>query len=414
MPRITGRVQYRLGIIAIGIVLSLILYVSFDTFILPSTTANPFTRTSLPTTTTPIGSEISNNPTEKPNSRILLVSAFYPLSKSKHTLDDYSAWMRRFLEPVQTDIYFFTTPELEDTIRFLRGDLPITVNTSFASPFEIPPLKGLEARYAEMEAWDRESFRHGPELYAIWSGKPYFLEEGLKNAQAQAVHATYEYAFWTDAGSFRDDHVYTKWPHVERVDEVFSLASSVSDTPKDELIFFPIWAPPPASKRTWTEDQGPIDTEFSEGSFFGGSATAINWYRRLYYSYHDAYLSRDIFVGKDQTLINALFVLFPSRFVSVWLQDNSSPAHLGIPPHAETAHGSCGSTWYYYEWWLADDEARETMADMWMAEKKTWKTWWKWRARCRVAPVMPMETLLKRRFGQSWMPPKASVQISAS
>src|ERR1700722_18913986 len=56
---------------------------------------------------------------------------------------------------------------------------------------------------------------------------------------------------------------------------------------------------------------------FLTGSFFGGSAQTIKWWRSIYFNYHDRYLSREVFVGKDQTLINALFLLNPRRIISV-------------------------------------------------------------------------------------------------
>lgn len=80
------------------------------------------------------------------NVSILLVSAFFPLAKSKHSHEDYAGWLRKYLAKVTTHIYFFAPPEIESMIRDLRGDLPITLNTSFSSPFEIPPLRDLRGR----------------------------------------------------------------------------------------------------------------------------------------------------------------------------------------------------------------------------------------------------------------------------
>jgi len=81
--------------------------------------------------------------------QILLVSAYFPLTKAKHTHQEYLKWISLYLSKITSHIYFFTPPELEPTIRNLRGDLPITLNTTFTTPFDIPPLKGLEGRYTE-------------------------------------------------------------------------------------------------------------------------------------------------------------------------------------------------------------------------------------------------------------------------
>jgi hypothetical protein len=223
-------------------------YFSFDAYI----------RT--PVTQLPIPSHSHSHPSTPPPP-ILLVSAFFPLPNSKHSLSDYKSWLSRFLAPITTPIYFFTTPEFAPLIQSLRGPgLPIAINTTFSSPFDIPPLKDTRERYEEMWGWDREKHRHNPELYAIWSAKPYFLDEGLRNAAGG-----YEYAFWTDAGSFRDSHEYAAWPDPGRVKEVWEEGSRASGTEEGDLIFFPMWAPPHSSMQFWTEGMGPIDNEFSEG-----------------------------------------------------------------------------------------------------------------------------------------------------
>jgi hypothetical protein len=199
---------------------------------------------------------------------ILLVSAFFPLSNSKHSISDYESWLSRFLQPITTPIYFFTTPAMEPFIKSLRGpNLPITINTTFSSPFDIPPLQdsiGTKEKYNEMWAWDREKDIRSPELYATWTAKPYFLDEGLRNSRI-----AYDYAFWTDAGSFRDPHSYTLWPDPIRIREVWEEGSKGSGTSVDELLFFPMWGLPHSSMKFWSEDIGPInsDSAFSEGQF---------------------------------------------------------------------------------------------------------------------------------------------------
>jgi hypothetical protein len=113
---------------------------------------------------------------------ILLVSAFFPLPKSQHSISDYEEWLSRFLQPIATPIYFFTTPDMEQFIRSLHGSLPIIINTTFSSPFNIPPLKdglGTKEMYEEMWEWDQEKDIRNAELYAVWTVKPYFLDKGL-------------------------------------------------------------------------------------------------------------------------------------------------------------------------------------------------------------------------------------------
>ena len=190
--------------------------------------------------------------------RVLLVSAFYPLSKSKHSHEDYSVWLSRYLSRVSTHIYFFAPPDIEPVIRKLRGDLPMTLNTTYASPYDIPPLAGMQGVYESMHALDPEKDIHSPELYAVWTSKSFFLDEGLRNMEESGVK--YDYAFWNDAGSFRDDQEFGQWPGAYRVPEIFEIGSRLTGTPRKDLLFMPIWGSPPRSMRYWKEEDGPINT----------------------------------------------------------------------------------------------------------------------------------------------------------
>ena len=72
--------------------------------------------------------------------------------------------------------------------------------------------------------------------------------------------------------------------------------------------------------------------------------------------YLDHYLSSEFFVGKDQTLINALVLLFPERFITVWYNDPDTPAHLAKGDG--TFLGQCSNEWFYCQFWLSDVNTR--------------------------------------------------------
>ena len=243
-----------------GIVLFYILVV--DTFIRPPTRTMTFQDFEA----ADMGSEDSLNLLNTTvTTSVLIVSAFFPLAKSKHTKKDYENWLARFLEPITTDIYMFTTPELADTIRLVRRERPITIDTTYSSPFEVPPLQGYEAAYTEMNDMDPEKWHHSPGLYAVWNAKPYFLDTAVKTLSAQG--RTYDYAFWNDGGSFRRNHVYSEWPSPARVAQVWEEGTRLSGAKKEDLLFFPIFQLPDAKLKEWKEDMGPIanSVQFSEG-----------------------------------------------------------------------------------------------------------------------------------------------------
>ncbi|KAJ6584802.1 hypothetical protein B0H19DRAFT_927552 [Mycena capillaripes] len=345
-----------------------------------------------------------------PLPKILLVTAFFPLSKSKHTMREYEWWLSQFLAPITTDVYFFAPTDMEPLIRRCRGDLSIIIDTTYSTPFEIPPLNMYRDHYQKMHAQDREAFRHSPELYAVWNAKPFFLDEAVQNLSRTGK--AYDYAFWNDAGSFRSTHEYKGWPDPGRVREIWEEGSALSGEKAEDLLFFPITGMPHSSFRYWVQDHGPVDNEFSEGSFFGGSPSTIAWWRRTFYAYHDHYLKLGIFVGKDQTLINAIFLLFPSRVIAVWLGDTDAPAHTGLLPVVdEGALGSCGHEWFYYQFWLSTPSERHAMRKIWENSTRWSWGWWRQRQQCRVTRVSSMKDLLHRQFGSDWNPPLHTIDV---
>ncbi|KAH7907511.1 hypothetical protein BJ138DRAFT_494138 [Hygrophoropsis aurantiaca] len=442
-PTRNARLLYGLAITSL-LVVAYVSYTAYDPFALAFhrfTGANPPSSIS-PTGTTNTNANMNTNADTHtsamtpgaPHPPLLLVTAFFPLTHSKHSMTAYKSWLTNLLGRIRTPIYIYTTPVLAPVLRELHESSSsgptLMINTTYTSPFDVPPLRGQDASYAEMWAWDRERKIHGPELYAVWNAKPFFLDEGLRNANA-ALKANvarrdedegrnehnnagntsppeyeYEMAFWIDAGSFRAPHEYADWPDAQRVREVWRSVEAKRNREADakaedkdhttavpkELIFIPIWEAPGSHFRDWEESMGPVDTDFSEGSFFGGTAASIAWWRSVYYAYHDAYRARGIFVGKDQTLMNALLLLFPDRFATVWLRDPIAPPNQApLQPQLSTnttralttstsewnpEDGRCGNTWYYFEWWLASTRERKTMDDAWSAKGERVRWWW--------------------------------------
>ncbi|KAJ8501415.1 hypothetical protein ONZ45_g12148 [Pleurotus djamor] len=416
-----------------------------------------------PTFSTPNVSEPHNHdpikPTEPP--KVLIVTAFFPLTKSKHSLADYKSWLSSFLLQIRTPIYFYAPPNLgiDSLVKSLRTKttFPIYINTTFEQAFDIPPLSGdgMRATYEEMHSKDREAFRHTPELYSIWNAKPYFLDEAVNHVDqtALAVPGGFDYAFWVDAGSFRGDHFYSDWPNAARVDQVFEEGSKhgggqTGAVKKEDFIFFPLASVPSRGWKWWRESDGPVDFDFSEGSFFGGTPSAISWYRSTFYEQHDKYLSDGHFVGKDQTLINAIMFLHPERFISVWSEQpvtetlpsppkaeddipalNPPATHMFVPPQSALPT-YCGSQWYYYEFFLASFYERSQTLRMWSVLRDAEidrKWWWQrgfslpWRVLgvhrstplwergvdesvCPLRETVSVEGVLKAQFGPGWHP----------
>jgi len=144
--------------------------------------------------------------------------------------------------------------------------------------------------------------------------------------------------------------------------------------------------------------------------FFGGSPSTVAWWARTFYAYHDYYISKHLFVGKDQTVFNAVLLLFNERIITVWVSDPKAPvadAGLGFFL-GKNVLGSCGPEWYYYQFWLSIRQTRDEMRKIWLEKDREAQIarWWKKKILpCRLTRVLALDTLLEQTFGEGWKAP---------
>ena len=198
---------------------------------------------------------------------VLLVSAFFPLNHTRHTDHEYARWIGNFLRTIQTPIYFFTPPEMSALVQKQRGSLPITINSSYANPFDVPPVQGLYDEYYKMHRQNKDRRAEEPGLYALRTAKPWFLAEAVQNYERGLPSGgkSVEYAFWIDTGSFQDGLKVYDWPNIERVKEVFREGAEAARRDEDELVFFQMNDMPNLTMQWWKEDMGPFYTVFAQG-----------------------------------------------------------------------------------------------------------------------------------------------------
>ncbi|KAF9525014.1 hypothetical protein CPB83DRAFT_819338 [Crepidotus variabilis] len=337
--------------------------------------------------------------------RVLLVSALFPQIDQSLSQDKVATWTKNFLGQIETDIYLYTTKKAAPSVHAARvpgGKL--IVDTSFASPFDVHPLRGRRLVYERMRQLD-PSDNPSAERYALRNAKPFFLERATQNVAAKAH---YDYVFWVDFNAFSEHHVYQNWPDTTRLQQIWKEGTSLTDRRREDLFFFPVNDGPPKESGSWTEDLGPIDAHFAEGSFFGGPPSAVRWFASMFYAYHNHYLTLGFFIGQDDTIYNSLLLLSPSRFITVWASDPTAPARGGLPPSFVTHGplGACGSSSKYYQWWLSDRATRESMGEWWIGhgaeDDKEAVGWWKVRIACRLTRVLSAEQVLRTALGSRW------------
>lgn len=124
-----------------------------------------------------------------------IVTAYYPLLKSKHGTGNYRIWYTNFFRAVTAPVICFCPSEMEAEFRSLAGSNVRLVIREFSSF----PMMSAE----QMEMWrkwhstDPEHHIHSPELYAVWATKPDFVLEAMRLYDADIY-------VWCDIGCFRE------------------------------------------------------------------------------------------------------------------------------------------------------------------------------------------------------------------
>jgi hypothetical protein len=139
---------------------------------------------------------------------VTLVTAFYPLAKSKHGLQTYMSWASIFFRCVTVPIVCYCDKQAIHSLQKLAGS-----NVTFqVRPFESWPYSQQEwmTRWASWWASDPEKDRHSPELYAIWASKLSFVQQTIRDRESDVY-------VWCDIGAFRSarpGHFKYIWQHV--------------------------------------------------------------------------------------------------------------------------------------------------------------------------------------------------------
>jgi hypothetical protein len=124
----------------------------------------------------------------------VIVTAYYPLKKSKYSEGVYNGWLSEFFYCVTCPVIFFCPPELVDTLKSKSNSNVTFVARDFDSwdMMKEPQM----SKWREWWKIDKEKNIHSPELYAIWAAKQEFVREAINLVKSDIY-------IWCDAGCFR-------------------------------------------------------------------------------------------------------------------------------------------------------------------------------------------------------------------
>lgn len=216
-----------------------------------------------------------------PHNTLTIVTAYYMLPMSKHSVEKYQQWLPNLLSLKACMMVYHDGSVNVSSRPFTRWSVQPLEDIMAASPFaqSLSPPKHPFWKY--QRAIDPErSYHRDYRLYWMWTLKTTFLTNTIRDNPFNTP-----YFFWMDAGSQRDTQHTGQWLWSPQV-------------PPGKIVFAE------AALRL-PDTISPYDNHIS-GAMFGGDATAV-------LRFHDAFVAlwrnmseQDLFVGKDQILYNML------------------------------------------------------------------------------------------------------------
>jgi hypothetical protein len=226
-----------------------------------------------------------------------IVTAFYPLEKSKHGVRKYLEWIRNFCQ-IARPMVLFTDARMAPLLERLRRDYSDTtrvITKEFDSYAMTTP--------ARMEFWrqqtaiDPEAAIHSPELYAVWA-----IKQECVSLAIQENPFGHDWYVWCDIGIQRIPELqsyYSTFP--DKVPELcasgrihFLEVSRIPDIYVTHRGRVPMPYPPP-----------PITLG---GGCIAGDRAAWATFSAGYVTMLDQFRERGWFAGKDQVVFFAMLL----------------------------------------------------------------------------------------------------------
>ena len=234
-----------------------------------------------------------------------IVSCFYLLEKNKYNNNIYDKWLNNFIK-IETPIVLFTNektkPYLEQKI-IGKNNFKILV-VEFE---DFKTYKYLNQFKEQHQTLDNEKKKHNVFLYLIWNEKIEFVKKAIYLNPFQTQNFLY-----SDAGYFRNNS-YTNWPNPKIINQL----------PKNKVSYFLIC---PFTQNELkcnkfeklpTFDHGrnknDMGVRFAGGIFYCHQDFFPIWYK-IYYKFLDKFSKSNKFMGKDQSIINSIYLIKPNFF----------------------------------------------------------------------------------------------------
>jgi hypothetical protein len=223
---------------------------------------------------------LANFPTD---SSTTVVSIYVELNVSKHSIQKFDSWSKNFAQSVvNSPLVIFTDAAAFNKLSLLRRNTTtkfyvIKNAWSILEAIEKQRRQNYSSNYLHRQInIDPESDKHNQNLYILWNAKSFILHRIAKLNPFKS-----KFFLYVDLGSFRSQ-VFENWPDTQFITR--------------ELM-------PKLNNRMLL---GQMSTGTIQGGFFGGSRKTTKTFYEHFFAIHDHMIKRDLFIGKDQNIMNVL------------------------------------------------------------------------------------------------------------
>jgi hypothetical protein len=219
-----------------------------------------------------------------------VVSAFYPLSKSKHGVVKYLEWIKNFCV-IPCSLVIFTDTDSSAHIREARGSLPLHIIERPFNSYEMTSPSRMEF-WQRHHLIDPEKNIHTPELYAVWALKQECVREAIHMNPFNS-----SWFVWCDIGIQRESAL-------QKFYETFPSKTSEL-CPAGRICFLEVERIPDSYVADWASSapmKYPVPWTTVGGGCIAGDVAAWTDFSRAYLNMLDLFDKKGWFAGKDQVL----------------------------------------------------------------------------------------------------------------
>ena len=225
-----------------------------------------------------------------------IVTGYFKLNQSKASHEKYFQWMQNMLLNNNPMIIFCDDKNYEiiHNMRKEHMDKTVIVMTSFNDFYSFKYAK----QFAEHTKLDLElNVGHNMFLYMIWSEKSNFLKRAIEMNPFNT-----DYFIWVDIGCFRKPNTkFLNWPNPKRISEI----------PHDKVTLLSVNPFTNAEYHNVRLDSLPSFQFVNRigGTIFGGGKDVLLKWHTKYYEMLEYFISINRFIGKDQSIMNSVYLM---------------------------------------------------------------------------------------------------------